>query len=721
MKKKIFFILLLAMASVSYANTKSVDNKVVDEKVEAVLKSLSLREKIAQIIIISMNSQNRPATKFTQDSLISYEHLGGLIVMDDDLTKSIARVNELQSKSPLPLIVSIDGEWGVAMRYNEYPDYPYQMQLGALTSEELIYQMGRYVGEECKDLNIYMNFAPTVDVNNNPDNPVINTRSLGADKVKVARFGAAYMKGMQDVGIYTSAKHFPGHGDTNVDSHHGMPILTFNRERLEDLELYPFRELIAEDVAMVMVGHLSIPALDSTGTPASISKPIVTGLLKEEMGYKGIVITDALGMKGVSELMEPKEVTLAAYKAGVDILLMPGDVHNSISMIEDYIRSGEGSEEELDEKVRKMLRLKAQAGMFDEGYSPIVDTTNLDVQAHNVEHFALIEQLCKNSMTLVKCDEGALPIKNLAKKKIAYLGYKADKNARAFGEMVKRYADVDTFYHEKGASVQELDAIRKSLKGYDEVILGIHSIDHRPHRNFGIDTLCAEYIAKWSAVQDLIGVYFGSPYALNKLEWHTNFKAFVVAYHNTEINNKAAAQVIFGGIPAQGVLPVATNLYACGYSDNSLGDQLRLEVVTHSSADHYQVKSGKIYGDSLVAADGSVVLNDTRIRIEGSLASKSKMNKVAKALGMTNTEFKKNYFVSTLDDLAKLCYALMNKGVYGGEKCISDSVQEDMLEKLVALYSAKQEDVRYIFPTDKGSLVILMNLYQKDIDFVITK
>lgn len=719
MMKKIFFVLFMAMSSIAGIAANTADNKVVDGKVEAILKTLTLREKIAQIIIVAYNSQNSPAVKFTQDSLVEFEHIGGLIVMDDDLTLSMARANELQAKSRIPLIVTIDGEWGVSMRYKEYPEYPYQMQLGALSSDEMIYQMGRYIGEEAKDLNIYVNFAPTVDVNNNPDNPVINTRSFGADKEKVARFGAAYMKGMEDAGIYTSAKHFPGHGDTNVDSHHGLPVLTFNKERMEDLELFPFRELIVQNVSMVMVGHLSVPALDSTGTPASISKPIVTGLLREQMGYDGIIITDALGMKGVSELMEPKEVTLAAYKAGADILLMPGDVHGSISIIEDYIRSGEGSEEELDDKVRKMLGLKVQSGMFEQGYSPIVDTTSLDANARNVEHIALIEQMCKGSMTVVRNVDGTLPLKGLDRK-IAYLGYKANRDARAFGEMVRRYAPVDTFYLESGASVDELAAMRRRLADYDEVILGVHAVNHRPHKNFGIDTLCAEYISKWSQEQGLIAVYFGSPYALNRLPWHTNFKAFVVAYDNTEINNRAAAQLIFGGIPAKGVLPVATDLYECGYSER-WNDAVRVEFVDYSPEQQFRMRGGKVYGNAIETADGAVLRYDALFRVEGELLSKSKMRRIAKLLGMGDSRFEKGYFTTTLDDMAKLVWTLMNNGVYGGERCIREGDCEALRAKMIATYTMRDRWVRYIFSTNVGEMVVLMNLDQKDAEFVITK
>ena len=263
------------------------------QDIDSLLGTLSRREKIAQLIIEAIDSKEDPALRARQEQWIR-EGLGGLIVMDDGLVDNIQMVNELQALARIPMIVSIDGEWGAAMRYYEYAAFPRAMQLGALGDETLVEQAGRVIGEELHALKIFVNYAPVIDINNNPKNPVINTRSFGEDREKVARLGAAYVRGMQSAGVWGSAKHFPGHGDTDVDSHKGLPVLTFNRSRLDSLELYPYRRLIDEGVAMIMVGHLSIPALDSTGTPASISKPIVTGLLRNELGYNGIIITDAL-------------------------------------------------------------------------------------------------------------------------------------------------------------------------------------------------------------------------------------------------------------------------------------------------------------------------------------------------------------------------------------------------------------------------------------------
>ena len=369
------------------------------QDIDSLLGTLSRREKIAQLIIEAIDSKEDPALRARQEQWIR-EGLGGLIVMDDGLVDNIQMVNELQTLARIPMIVSIDGEWGAAMRYFEYAAFPRAMQLGALGDETLVEQAGRVIGEELHALKIFVNYAPVIDINNNPKNPVINTRSFGEDREKVARLGAAYVRGMQSAGVWGSAKHFPGHGDTDVDSHKGLPVLTFNRSRLDSLELYPYRRLIDEGVAMIMVGHLSIPALDSTGTPASISKPIVTGLLRNELGYNGIIITDALGMQGVAE--GNANAALLAYKAGADILLMPQDTRETIDALDAAFRKGELDEADLDTRVRRVLQLKERAGMLAPGYSPMVDTAGLVQRAKQPESEALIQELCDRSMTVVQ-------------------------------------------------------------------------------------------------------------------------------------------------------------------------------------------------------------------------------------------------------------------------------------------------------------------------------
>ena len=358
--KHYLFLPIMAIISMMGISCSTVHEKQVEE----VLSQMTTRQKVAQLIMVSCDSYNLPAKRLNRDTLVREEGIGGLIIFHDSLPRSIARLNELQSMSRIPLLVSVDGEWGPSMRYSEFPFFPRQMQLGALTSDSLVYQMGLAIAEQCKMVNLHINFAPVVDINTNPKNPVIHTRSFGENKERVTKFASAYMRGMQDGGIFASAKHFPGHGDTDVDSHRSLPILPFSRERLDSLELYPFKSLIDEDVAMVMIGHLFIPSLDTI--VSTLSHKVVTKLLKEEMKFDGIVVTDALNMKGVSSTLRPSEVTLAAYKAGVDLLLMPNEVKRSIDMIVAAVESGECSMEDLDNRVRKILRLKAKLGMLTE-------------------------------------------------------------------------------------------------------------------------------------------------------------------------------------------------------------------------------------------------------------------------------------------------------------------------------------------------------------------
>ena len=428
--------MLLFFASVVWSG-KSEERAInrMERQVERTLKKMTTREKVAQLIVSQTDSYIfSEGHALMTDTLVGIEGIGGLLIIQDSLPRFLTRMNQLQEMSKIPLLVSIDGEWGPSMRFSEYPFFPQQMQLGALPSDSLIYEMGLAVAEQCQMANIHINYAPVVDINVNPKNPVIHARSFGENRDKVTAYGRAYMKGMQDGGLIACSKHFPGHGDTEVDSHKGLPVLPFSRERLDSLELYPFRDQIKHGVEMVMMGHLHIPALDSA--VSSISYPIVTGLLKEELGFNGIIVTDALTMKGVSENMTSAEIALAAYKAGVDILLKPGDIIAAIDRLEEAMLSGECDIEDLDERVRKTLRLKARFGMLERNYDPTVDTTNIAERVKKPEHIALIQEMADQSMTLVDNKLGILPID--MSKKIAYVAYNAKRIP-----MHREYGDIE--------------------------------------------------------------------------------------------------------------------------------------------------------------------------------------------------------------------------------------------------------------------------------------
>ncbi len=607
--------LVICLFSMSYTSGMSAvqyDYDRVYRQVDSVFSRLTLREKIAQLFVVDIASTNSAKKKSIQNRLVKEEKVGGLIAMRDKMVPALRRLNELNRMASVPLLISIDGEWGASMRYKEIPPFPRQMQLGALSTDSLIYKMGYAIGKECRFLNIHINYAPDVDINNNPDNPAINTRSFGEDKEKVARFGAAYMRGMRDAGVAGSAKHFPGHGDTDVDSHKGLPVLPFDMKRLDSLELYPFRYLIDRGVDMVMVGHLEVPELDSSGRPASISRPVITDFLKETLGYKGIVCTDALNMDGVAKEagFEKKHIPLEAYRAGADILLMAEDVENAITEIENAVKSGELDRRELDEKVKKILSLKAELGLFDKGYSSNVNLYNIEKRVVNRDNLLLINSLSKNTITVVFDNGGILPLKEPGDKKIAYFGYTGEKFAKEFAQTLMRYAHVDTLILRSPVSQKQLEEAKERLSGYDLIITGFNNTDARPQMNFGIDSVQIDFITSWAAVQPMIAVYFGSPYALNKMPGYGNFKTFVLGYTNTLENNFAAAQVLFGGTPAVGTLPVSTSVFRSGESV-ILPEQIRLGydmfraddtdcVKNYSAAgdkDEYRMFNGMVYGD----------------------------------------------------------------------------------------------------------------------------
>ena len=565
------------------ANTARQERRI-ERQVERTLKGMTTREKVAQLIVSQTDSYIfSDGHALLTDTLVGIEGIGGLLIIQDSLPRYLNRMNELQKMSKIPLIVSIDGEWGPSMRFSEFPFFPQQMQLGALPSDSLIYEMGLAVAEQCKMVNIHINYAPVVDINVNPKNPVIHARSFGEDRDKVTTYGRAYMRGMQDGGIIACSKHFPGHGDTEVDSHKGLPVLPFSRERLDSLELYPFRDQIQHGVEMVMMGHLHIPALDSA--VSSISYPIVTKLLREELGFDGMIVTDALTMKGVSENMESAEIALAAYKAGVDILLKPGDIIASIDRLEAAMNSGECDIADLDERVKKTLRMKAKFGMLARNYDPTVDTTGIVERVKKPEHMALVQEMADQSMTLVNNQAGLIPLDMT--KSIAYVAYNAkripmhreygdieglsgynpetgmvDSTTLMYQHLLKNSAlaadnlsKIHYFSLDKKSSVKDIQLLCKQLQGYDLVILACHDPRGRSRK----DLIAEEHLGALESLvkkyQPLL-VHYGSPYGLSDLPWLDSLGGVLVAYKDSESNQKAAAKVLTGEIEAVGVLPV---------------------------------------------------------------------------------------------------------------------------------------------------------------------
>ncbi len=747
------FLLVAARTSL-FAQTAEksspfIPDSIAAKQVDSVMQTLSPREKIAQLVIIEYGSYDRPQKKRMQEYLVAKEKVGGIILMNDKMYPGMRRTNELHKKAAIPLLATIDAEWGVSMRYKEIPPFPKHMQLGALSSDSLVYKAGYLMGKECRLFNYHVNFTPDIDVNNNPDNPVINTRSFGEDRDKVARYGTAIMDGLHAAGVFGSSKHFPGHGDTDVDSHKALPVLTFPFARLHSLELYPFRYMIERNTDMVMVGHLEVHALDPSGTPASISKPIITDYLRKGLGYNGIIITDALNMKGVSEYMEKKLISLAAYKAGVDILLIPEDVEESITEIEKALNNGEITMESLDEKVRKVLMLKARLGLFMDSYNPVVEVKGIEERAIKNENKAFFSQVAKHSMTLVtneivaKSGMPVLPVRNLKRTKIAYLGYDAGAFGKECAEILMRYAPVDTLILRSPVDMQDLCDAKQRLKGYDLVILGINNTDARPHYNFGVDSLQMQMLADWASEQDMVALYMGNPYALNRIDY-SKFKAFIVGYSNTLANNQAVAQMVFGGVPAIGVLPVGAGRFVAGESV-VIPKPVRMEFMFHAEDSTYRMEYGKVYGNHILKCKGDTLWYNTPFEVNTEVLDEiyetdlftgkniEYLQNMVGALGMSGTVlYRKNgeviknqeteqlclseneqiFMNSTLDDLSKFFMMLMKNGEYGGETLMAEPLRDRFI---LEIYTMMKRDNG--LEIGKNGLKVHLNADTVDIEF----
>lgn len=555
---------------------------------DSILSSMSLKEKVAQLMIVEYSGRMGVRDRNEVEKMVR-EGVGGLIVMADSLASYRDFTSRLKGMAEIPLWISIDGEWGPAMRFSEIEPFPKQMQLGALDSDSLVFVMGREVGKQCRALGISVNFVPDVDINNNPDNPVINLRSFGDDREKVAAYGAAYFRGLSSAGVAGSAKHFPGHGDTEVDSHHDLPSLDFDRKRLDSLELYPFRRLIGEGVDMVMVGHLNVPAIDSSGYPASLSERVIKDLLKDELGFKGIVITDALNMKGVAAVagddhngLPGEYVPVEAFKAGCDVLLMPEHPVRSLNIMTRAFENGTLDVRDLDARCRKVLLKKMELGLLSgsaegsvaDGYavggSFVGGSRAVKDKApeydFSSDHLPLVGELSASSITLIRNEDGFLPLPVSSDMKIACIGLGAELSGDVFAEVLKRYAAVDTFCFRNDFTVEDMQVYADSLRTYDSYIIAIHNTDARPQMNFGLDSLKMEFVYSLASVKPSALVFFGSPYAVNVMGGLDSFKAVAIAYSFTGANNYMAAQMLFGGLPFKGVLPVSLDGYERGFS-----------------------------------------------------------------------------------------------------------------------------------------------------------
>ena len=543
-----FLVLLFFVPFISLAQYKSSLNK--QQWVDSVFNSLSEDEKISQLMVIRAHSNLGPdhIAKVVND--IKKYNVGALCFFQGGPVRQANLTNYYQSIAKTPLMVTIDGEWGLGMRLDSVAKFPYQLTLGALHNEDLIYKMGLAVGEQCKRIGVHVNYAPVIDINNNPNNPVIGYRSFGEDKNKVAQFGVAYAKGMQDAGIMACAKHFPGHGDVDVDSHLDLPVINKSLAELDSLELIPFRAAFKAGIGSVMIAHLYIPAIDNTANRAtSISKNNVTDLLKDKLGYTGLTFTDALEMKGVAKYFPGGTIAVEALIAGNDMLCLPASVPETIEAVKQAIKEKKLRWEDIDEKVKKVLHSKYELGLSE--VKPI-DTNNL-LNDLNVKTNEIRYEVAKQSITILRNENNNLfPIPN---KKIAYVGIGASRNLNEFGKRLLEDLHADTLFYTYKDSLKEAEALVENIRigNYDAVVIGIHDFNLRPAGNYNISE------AAVSLVQQL-QVYNSATFVFGNVLASSNFcdaKNLIACYQDDDITRNVAADLLEGKVEADGVLPVS--------------------------------------------------------------------------------------------------------------------------------------------------------------------
>ncbi len=521
--------------------------------VDSVFSTLTAEQKIGQFFMVATFSNRHENHYQYIDHLIQTNHIGGLIFFQGGPYRQAVLTNRYQAQAKVPLLIGIDGEWGLGMRLDSAMDFPKQMSLGAIRNNDLIYRMGAEIGRQCQRLGIHINFAPVSDINSNPANPVIGVRSFGESKENVALKASAYMRGLQQTHVIATAKHFPGHGDTNADSHHTLPTVSRSSEQMREIDLYPFRKLIADSLMGVVTGHLHVPVMDNTpALAATLSEKIVTELLKKELGFRGLVFTDALNMGGISRSPKAMDVNLRALIAGNDILLYPENVRDATLNILNAVQQGVISQEFVDEKVKKILRAKYWAGLNH--YKPI-NLAGLSTELNSPEAKLLKQELCEQSVTVADNQGGLLPLNRLDTLKLASVAIGVDAG-NVFQKTLNQYAPFQTVaLPEKPVSEADLTSILTQIGDANAVVISFHRMSESASRKYGITKSSLDLITRLKQRgTKVIVTAFGSPYSLPQF---TGADALVCAYQDLDDMQRVVPQVLFGGLGARGMLPVS--------------------------------------------------------------------------------------------------------------------------------------------------------------------
>ncbi|MGN7867118.1 glycoside hydrolase family 3 protein [Chryseobacterium sp. 22458] len=521
-------------------NASADDLKKAKQWVDKTYRNLSQDEKLGQLFIVALYT-NKGEDYISQiRNIVTNDKIGGLILMQDDAAREINLVNEFQQKSKVPLMIGMDAEWGLFQRIATAHKFPWAMTLGAIQDKNLVYQMSAKIAEDCHRMGINWDFAPVVDVNTNPNNPIIGNRSFGSEVNNVISSALSYSNGLQDNNILAAIKHFPGHGDTSTDSHLDLPVVSHNTDRLNTVELAPFKALMDKGIGGVMVAHLYVPSLESgKGIPASVSKNIITGLLKDKLGYKGLIITDALNMGAVANKYKPGELDALAFKAGNDIMLFSQGVSEGKKLIQKAIDKGEIPQNRVEESVKKILLTKYFLGLTQ--YTP-KNPENINADLNNDSHKTLVQNLYANALTLLKNEKKLLP---LTGKQIYYIPleeapYQTFANRLGNNVIIKKAGEINT------------------IPTGSTVVVGFHKDNSTAYKPYKISAESKKVLADLTKNQNVILNVFGSAYALKDIDI-SKVSTVLVSYENNDDSMNATADALNGKTKIWGRLPVLVN------------------------------------------------------------------------------------------------------------------------------------------------------------------